>query len=324
MQTIQVIHTGGTIAMTNDPELETVNISEENPLLAMTTMLGHFANIKVDDYLNIPSPHITPNIMLKLSRRINQYLADEHIDGVVLTHGTDTLEETAYLLDLTISSNKPVVVTGAMRSGNEPGADGPLNLIQAVRTAANKQAQGKGVLVVFNDQIHAARHVTKTHTSNVASFQSPQFGPIGYISKQKVHIEQVLLDREHYQVDSFTKNILLIKAVSGMDLNWLEHLSHDSIHGLVIEAFGLGNLPPTALPPIETLLDRGLPVVLTSRCWQGTVEPSYAYPGGGKHLEEMGVIFSNGLNGQKARLKLMIALEHHLPSEQIKEIFKRT
>jgi L-asparaginase len=320
MKNVLVINTGGTIAMSVD-DSEGVKPMDDQAVSRILPFLERYANVTMINYLNLPSPHVTPPIMNQLRLKIEDELKQNKYDGVVVTHGTDTLEETAYFLDLTLPVNVPVVVTGAMRSSNELGADGPVNLISSVRTAVDPESRNKGVLVVFNDEIHAARHVTKTHTSNVATFQSPQYGPIGTISKKSVCYHHAPLDRETYSIEHADANVPLIKAVAGMDPSWLRFLLEQPIDGLVIEAFGLGNLPPAILPTLKQLLDKGTPIVLVSRCFNGQVQDVYDYEGGGKQLKEMGMVFSNGLNGQKARLKLMIALQQTRDFHELQGIF---
>ncbi|MFO1442989.1 asparaginase [Bacillus sp. Bva_UNVM-123] len=160
---VLVIHTGGTISMSEDSSTGAVSPTEHNPLIEKTTELSSMANIIVEEPFHLPSPHITPVEMYKLKELIETYKT-ENVSGVVITHGTDTLEETAYFLDLTLKSQVPIVVTGAMRSSNEIGADGLYNLISAIRVATCDEARNKGVLVVLNDEIHTAENVTKTHT----------------------------------------------------------------------------------------------------------------------------------------------------------------
>jgi len=320
LKKILVLNTGGTIAMSVDAS-EGVKPLDDQAVNKIVPFLERYADITMQNFLNLPSPHVTPAIMNHLRQRIEEELAAFPYVGVVITHGTDTLEETAYFLDLTLSLNVPVVVTGAMRSSNELGADGPVNLIAAVRTAADPDSVNKGVLVVFNDEIHAACHVTKTHTSNVATFQSPQYGPIGTIGKKHLHYHLAPLTREHYSISHADANVPLIKAVAGMDPAWLQFLLEQPIDGLVIEAFGLGNLPPAILPTLKQLLAKGVPIVLVSRCYNGQVQDIYDYEGGGRQLKELGIIFSNGLNGQKARLKLMVTLQQTRDFKQLQQLF---
>jgi L-asparaginase len=319
---IIIFNTGGTIAMEVDELTDSVRPGDKQPLHTIEPMLSRYAAFEMIDLFNMPSPHITPANMVTLAKKINEYAVQPSIAGFVVTHGTDTLEETAYFLDLTIDTNKPVVVTGAMRSSNELGADGPVNLIQSVRVASSADSQGRGTLVVFNDEIHAAMYVTKTHTSNVATFQSPQFGPVGTLSKKKITYNQPPAARKHqFQIQSAARNVPLIKMVTGMDPTWISWLLEQKIDGLVLEAFGAGNVPPSILPILKELTMQGIPVVMVSRCYNGYVQDLYGYEGGGKQLKELGIIFCNGLNGQKARIKLIVALEAGISPGELADHF---
>jgi L-asparaginase len=319
---IVVINTGGTIAMALDESTDSVKTGGNQPLHSAEPLLKQYAEIEMIDLFNVPSPYMTPDMMRELSKVVDSWLNREEISGIVITHGTDTLEETAYFLDLTVQSDKPVVVTGAMRSSNELGADGPVNLIQSVRVAANENSYGRGTLVVFNDEIHSARDVTKTHTSNVATFQSPAYGPVGVVTKRAVTFHQPAARLEKYIVSATSlPQVPLVKAVSGMDPAWLDFLTNTSIDGFVLEAFGAGNIPPSIIPVLDTLIAKKLPVVMVSRCYNGYVQDLYGYEGGGKQLRQMGVIFCNGLNGQKARIKLIVLLAADVNLETLDHLF---
>ena len=185
MKRILVLHTGGTIAMEEDKETGVVQPGEKNPLLKFIPDLEGDVDLIVEDVFHLPSPHMTPSEMLQLQVIIDERVKQDNIHGVVITHGTDTLEETAYFLDITLEKKIPIVLTGAMRSSNEIGSDGLYNFISAIWTACSDESYDKGVLVVMNDEIHTARYVTKTHTTNVATFRTPTFGPIGTIAKER-------------------------------------------------------------------------------------------------------------------------------------------
>ncbi|ARU63035.1 L-asparaginase [Tumebacillus avium] len=310
MKTILILTTGGTIAMIEDAASQSVRpVENAADLTKAIPNLNQYANVQVEAFSNLPSPHLTLDHLADLGRVIKEKLRREDIDGIVLTHGTDTLEETAYYLDLILPPGKPVIVTGAMRSSNELGADGPLNLLNAVRTAASCDAIGQGVLVVFNDDIHAARFVTKTHTSNVATFQSPSVGPVGFLDKRSVQIRHVPKPHAHIPVDGLVSQVGLLKMAYGMDDALLQFLIDSGSKGVVIEALGLGNVPPAVVPGIKRAIASGVVIVLVSRCFNGVVQDVYGYEGGGKQLRDLGALFSNGLNGQKARIKLMTALQ---------------
>ncbi|TFE00430.1 asparaginase [Jeotgalibacillus sp. R-1-5s-1] len=319
-KTLLLIHTGGTISMSED-QTGAVLPGEQNPLMAQTGSLNDYAQFIVESPFTLPSPHITPEHMLQLKNIIEKKYLTEDIHGIVITHGTDTLEETAYFLDLTLRLSIPVVVTGAMRSSNEIGSDGLYNLISAVRVATCDEAYGKGVLVVLNDEIHTAVNVTKTHASNVSTFQSPQYGPIGIVTKGGVLFHHTPKPDLKYTVTELNRNVAIIKAYAGMDSRLLEVLADLAYDGVIIEALGQGNLPPDTVSGLKNLIDKNIPVVLVSRCFNGIAQDVYGYEGGGRHLKDLGVIFSNGLNGQKARIKLIIGLSQSNDPDYIASIF---
>ncbi|MDC7953275.1 asparaginase [Liquorilactobacillus mali] len=315
MKTILILHTGGTIAMSQNED-GGVAPSSANPLDTFKNPFIGKLNLITEDVFNLPSPHIGPAEMLILEKRILQ-AASENIDGVVVTHGTDTLEETAYFLDLTVPNDFPVVVTGAMRSANEIGSDGLHNFQTAIQTAASDEAKNKGVLVVMNDEIHTARYVTKTHTTNVATFRTPTFGPIGLVTKNRVLFYEQLLLNDYHPIDHVVNHVYLIKAYAGMDPEMLEFMDNEETNGIVIEALGAGNLPPRVLPAIKKLLARKIPIVLVSRCFNGIAQEVYSYNGGGIQLSNLGITFCHGLNGQKARIKLLVGLSANLSTTEL-------
>lgn len=288
--------------------------SQVNPMTQIDTP---FEEIQVTsiDFLNVPSPHIRLEHMMTLYQKIKAEQAN--FDGFVITHGTDTLEETAYFLDTMAIPEKPIVLTGAMRSSNELGSDGVYNYQTALRVAADEKSADKGVLVVMNDEIHAAKYVTKTHTTNVSTFQTPTHGPLGLVTKREILYFKTAEPRVRFDLSAVSGTVPIIKAYADMDTVLLEALTNTDISGLVIEALGAGNLPPTILPTIKKLLERGLPIILVSRCFNGIAEPVYAYQGGGIQLEQDGILFVKELNAQKARLKLLIALNAGLKGQAL-------
>lgn len=282
-----------------------VTSSQINPMTQIDTPIEEIQVTSID-FLNVPSPHIRLEHMMTLYQKIKAEQAN--FDGFVITHGTDTLEETAYFLDTMAIPEKPIVLTGAMRSSNELGSDGVYNYQTALRVAADEKSADKGVLVVMNDEIHAAKYVTKTHTTNVSTFQTPTHGPLGLVTKREILYFKTAEPRVRFDLSAISGTVPIIKAYADMDTVLLEALTKTNISGLVIEALGAGNLPPTILPTIKKLLERGLPIILVSRCFNGIAEPVYAYQGGGIQLEQDGILFVKELNAQKARLKLLIAL----------------
>lgn len=315
-----LIHTGGTISMSED-DSGSVKPLDHNPLVELSKELHKFGELMVEEPFHLPSPHISIKEMLILKNIIEEY-SDRGIDGVVITHGTDTLEETAYFLDLTTKTPFPIIVTGAMRSSNEIGSDGPYNLISSLKVASSEKAKNKGVLVVLNDEIHTAANVTKTHASNVSTFQSPQYGPIGIVTKRGVTFHHSPNNLEYYDIKHIYKHVALLKAHAGMDSSLFLAIKDLHYDGVVIEALGQGNLPPAVIDGIVALQKEKIPIVLVSRCYNGIAEDIYSYEGGGKQLKQLGVVFSNGLNGQKARIKLLIALSTTNDIEEIIKMFQ--
>ena len=289
-----------------EDEQGNVSPNAQNPLNRLN-LPSDQVEIVAEDIFNLPSPHITLEHMLLLKNRIIA-ACDGDFDGVVITHGTDTLEETAFFLDSTIQRGKPIVITGAMRSSNELGTDGIYNLKTAIRVVADNDSHHRGVLVVMNDEIHSARFVTKTHTTNVSTFQTPTHGPLGLLTKNKIFYFHRDSENQHLDITSVTGNVPIIKCYAGMNGEILDLLDPNRIDGLVIEALGAGNLPPSTVAPIERLLAHHVPIVLVSRCFNGIAEPVYNYEGGGSRLHHAGVLFAPEVNSQKARIKLIIGL----------------
>lgn len=288
--------------------------SQINPMTQIDTPIEEIQVTSVD-FLNVPSPHIRLEHMIALYQKIKT--EQDNFDGFVITHGTDTLEETAYFLDTMAIPEKPIVLTGAMRSSNELGSDGVYNYRTAIRVAADEKSADKGVLVVMNDEIHAAKYVTKTHTTNVSTFQTPTHGPLGLVTKREILYFKTAEPRVRFDLSHISGTVPILKAYADMDSVLLDSLSHSAISGLVIEALGAGNLPPTILPAIQNLLTQNIPIVLVSRCFNGIAEPVYAYQGGGIQLEQEGILFVKELNAQKARLKLLIALNAGLKGQAL-------
>ncbi|HDK9451046.1 TPA: asparaginase [Staphylococcus aureus] len=321
MKHLLVIHTGGTISMSQDQSNKVVT-NDTNPISMHQDVINQYAQIDELNPFNVPSPHMTIQHVKQLKDIISEAVTNKYYDGFVITHGTDTLEETAFLLDLILGIEQPVVITGAMRSSNEIGSDGLYNYISAIRVASDEKARHKGVMVVFNDEIHTARNVTKTHTSNTNTFQSPNHGPLGVLTKDRVQFHHMPYRQQALENVNDKLNVPLVKAYMGMPGDIFSFYSREGIDGMVIEALGQGNIPPSALEGIQQLVSLNIPIVLVSRSFNGIVSPTYAYDGGGYQLAQQGFIFSNGLNGPKARLKLLVALSNNLDKAEIKSYFE--
>ncbi|WP_314846340.1 asparaginase [uncultured Streptococcus sp.] len=312
---ILVLHTGGTISMQADASGAVVT-SSDNPMNHVSNPLEGI-QVHSLDFFNLPSPHIKPKHMLALYQKIKEEAAN--YDGVVITHGTDTLEETAYFLDTMEVPHMPIVLTGAMRSSNELGSDGVYNYLSALRVASDDRAADKGVLVVMNDEIHAAKYVTKTHTTNVSTFQTPTHGPLGLIMKHEILYFKTAEPRVRFDLNHIQGLVPIISAYAGMTDELIDMLDLEQLDGLIIQAFGAGNIPKETAQKLESLLQKGIPVALVSRCFNGIAEPVYAYQGGGVQLQKSGVFFVKELNAQKARLKLLIALNAGLKGQVLKD-----
>ena len=321
MKHLLVIHTGGTISMSQDQSNKVVT-NDINPISMHQDVINQYAQIDELNPFNVPSPHMTIQHVKQLKDIILEAVSNKYYDGFVITHGTDTLEETAFLLDLILGIEQPVVITGAMRSSNEIGSDGLYNYISAIRVASDEKARHKGVMVVFNDEIHTARNVTKTHTSNTNTFKSPNHGPLGVLTKDRVQFHHMPYRQQALENVNDKLNVPLVKAYMGMPGDIFSFYSREGIDGMVIEALGQGNIPPSALEGIQQLVSLNIPIVLVSRSFNGIVSPTYAYDGGGYQLAQQGFIFSNGLNGPKARLKLLVALSNNLDKAEIKSYFE--
>jgi L-asparaginase len=320
---IVIIFTGGTIASKLDSEWGGVVPSMSGgEILARIPGIRTVADILVHEYGTFPGPHISIERMWEISQIVSQYVNDPTVDGVVVTHGTDTLEETAYFLDCCVDTAKPIVVIGAMRNSSEPDWDGPRNLRDAVTVAAHPASQGLGVLVCLGGIITAASETSKTDTQDLSTFVSFDFGPIGRISNGVVFFHRRPLHRESYQVSTVPSFVPLLKSYAGMDATLIDACLAAGCSGLVIEAFGVGNVTPPVFNALRAASSDGLPVVLVSRCPVGRVEHIYAYEGAGTHLHAAGIIFADYLNGQKARIKLICALGAGLDVDHIRSSFE--
>jgi L-asparaginase len=316
MKKILIVFTGGTISMTNDDQTSKSVISNnESDLISKISKRFHNFSLVPYLYSMKPSPSITPNDMLLIGQLIDTHLSDDEFVGAVVTHGTDTLEETAYFLDLFVQTKKPVVVTGSMRNFSELGYDGFSNLLSGILVASNPSSFNRGCLVVLNDEINSAIEVTKTHTLALDTFKSLEFGPLGIVDEQDVtYYRDSAKKKYHLTPSELTANVEIVKVVTGQNGDLIDFFTDSKkVQGIILEAFGRGNVPPTMVPAIKRAMDSGIKVVITSRCPKGRVRDTYGYEGGGYHLKQMGVLFAGDLSSQKARLKLMLALSQSNP-----------
>jgi L-asparaginase len=306
---IHLLFTGGTISMQHD-DAAGGNLPAHGgeALVALAPGIERIAPLHIEDWARLPACHLDQDRLWALRERVRAIAASGEAAGVVITHGTDILEETAYLLDRTLAPDFPVAITGAMRTSSDTAWDGPRNLRDAVTVAASPASRGRGTVVVFNGQVFAGRTAAKTHATDVAAFAAPHAGPLGRVDEGLVSYPSAEAARPAPVVPAaLTARVALLPAVVGDDGRMLD-LARPEHDGLVIEAFGSGNLPPGVVPAIGRWLAEGKPVVLASRCLYGQVTPTYAFEGGGARLVAMGVLPAGPRTPSQARMELTIAL----------------
>lgn len=317
-----MVFTGGTISMKIVPGRGAIPARGGREILASVPGIAAIADVTCEDFDRLPGPHWTPERVLDLARLLDERLGGDRFVGAVVTHGTDTLEETAYLLDLVLGARPPVVLTGAMKTVDDPVWDGPGNLLAAARTATSRAASGRGVLVVLDDTIHRARDVRKAHTESFAAFTSDGSGPCGVVDLDGVHFRTAPDRREPVRTARIESEVALIPAALGSDDRFLRHALATGSRGIVLEALGRGNVPPAMLPGVREAARAGVPVIVTSRCRSGRTAPRYGYEGGGSTLRDAGAIFGGGLGAHKARALLMVLLGAGRTAAEIREAFE--
>lgn len=320
MKRIVVLTTGGTISTRDVDGRGAKPVLRGEDLLKEIPGLGAAAEVEVAELTFVPGAFMTLATMRQMSERAQQILTRAEVGGLVVTHGTDTLEESAYLLHLTVGSDKPVVFTGAMRTSSQIGFDGYRNLYDAVRVAATDAARGLGALVVLNEEIHSARWVTKTNGQKEDTFKSPATGPVGVLYGDGPRLfmrpmaRTVLAPRLETKVD-------LVRLCVDCDDKFIRCAVESGSRGLVLEVFGGGRVNPTLLPAIDRALAAGMRVAATTRCATGHMWDMYGYEGAFRDLQRRGLLFAHDLPGHKARVKLMLALGNGLGPERMAGYF---
>ncbi|MGI6766938.1 MAG: asparaginase [Lentihominibacter sp.] len=321
---IRILTLGGTIAMKEDAHGQAKPAADGFKVVAQIKKYGDIgADVEVEAISNIPSSHLTVEGMLNVAKHIKELSDEGNTNGFVVTQGTDTQEETAYMLGLVLNIKQPVVITGAMRNGSEPSYDGIINVRNACRAAADPASQEHGVMLYCNDYLHEGKYVTKTHTSNVATFQSPIYGPVGMVEKHKVLYFRKSTQLEHFPIPDEVAEVAVIKCVAGIKDYLIEACIDVGVRGIVIEGLGRGHVPPGAIPAIKEAVKEGIPCVLCSRCESGFVLDAYSHIASAKHMKDIGMIFGTDLSGQKARLKLIAILGQTNDMEKICKLFER-
>lgn len=321
---IPILFTGGTIGMRHDSAAGgAVPTLSGRDILAATTGAELLGELAPEEWSANPGPHMTIERQWALRMRVRELLARPEVEGVVITHGTDTMEETGYLLARSLPPDRPVVLTGAMRSGSELGWDGPANLLDALRVASTPASRGRGAMIVMGGRIFSALDVVKTDTHMLDAFESPGAGPLGSVEDGRVFYQRTLaaLPRP-LDPPAPVGPVDIVTAHSGADARLLD-ASFEQARGVVIAALGRGNLPPLMADGIERWVRGGRPVVVASRAVRGRVGPTYGYPGGGRRLVEMGAMLAGSLRPQQARLELMLALGAGLSGTALSALLER-
>jgi L-asparaginase len=306
--TVVVLSTGGTIMARADPDtgklVPAVSAGELVEMMAWPEAPA----LEVEDFTSVPSWDLHGDLALRLARRAREHAARGDVDGVVVPHGTDTMEENVYLADLLLGAEAtPVVFTGAQRAASEPDADGPANLRSAIRVATTPAARGRGATICFAGEVHAAREVRKVHTSALRAFDSPGYGPIGHVDGEVVAFRRGAERRAAFDPERLETRVDLVRLYAGADARFVRAAVESGTRAIVLEATGRGNANDAVVDGVREAVAAGVTVVVCSRAAAGRVEPAYGR-GGGADLAEAGALFAGDLAGPKARILLQVAL----------------
>ncbi|HEY2421070.1 MAG TPA: asparaginase [Neobacillus sp.] len=317
MKKVVLLTTGGTIA--SKPNKDSGKLASgalTGEELAAMCNLPDDIEVIIESVFQKASIHITFEDLVVLKDKIESYFQDETVSGVVVTHGTDTMEETAYFLDLTIKDQRTVVVTGSQRSPEDLGSDVYINLRHAIYSACSEDLKGSGTVVVFNERIFAARYVKKEHASNIQGFNAFGFGYLGIIDNDEVQVFQKPIKRENYEIRSTVPQVEIIKCYIGADGKFIKAAREAGVKGIVIEGVGRGQVAPKMMEEIRKSISEGIQLVITTSAEEGSVYPTYDYEGSAYELFKEGVILGSDNDSKKARIKLAVALASGL--EKIK------
>ena len=292
--------------MRPDPETGKLVPAVSGPELVELLAWPDGPELEVDDVVSAPSFDIHGELALRLAKRVVEH-AGRPVAGVVVTHGTDTMEETVYLVDRLLDGETPVVLTGAQRGADQADADGPRNFRDAVRTAVSSSARGRGALVAFAGELHAAREARKVHTSRTHGFASPGYGPVGHVDGERVVFQRRPDRRPPLPAPETLAQVDLIRLYAGSDGRFVRASVASGARAIVLEGTGRGNANDQVVAAVREAVETGVPVAICSRCVEGRVEPVYGR-GGGRDLADAGALFAGDLAGPKARVLLQLAL----------------
>jgi L-asparaginase len=313
-----MLFTGGTISMVADPTAGgKVPTLDGAAILARAPGIDSIADILPIDLGRTPASHFSFPKLFEIASEIRRCQADPSIDGVVVVQGTDVIEETAFLWDLVVDGEAPVVVTGAMRAASDPNDDGPDNLRAAVRCAAAPELRGQGVQVVLDGTINPADAVTKTHASALDTFQCLDTGPLGHVVDERVVIQRQRGARRRVRTERAVDGVALLTAHVAMDGALLDAAATLGPPGIVVEATGAGNTAGGLVDAAARAIDAGIVVAFTTRCAAGAATPAYAFPGGGATWVRAGALLAGHLSGPKARIALALGLGAGLDGDDL-------
>lgn len=319
---VAVFVTGGTIVCSYDPVTGKARPAyHASELIDKIDGMHEGIDIELFEPCNVQGTELTLEKGLDVAVRIRDALKDDTVAGAVIVQGTDTLDEMSYFYDLIIDSDKPVVLTGSMKCFGELYSDMLGNLLGAVLVAGDPGSRGKGTMVFFNETVFSAADINKENANRIDAFQS-YAGPLGILDNKIPVFYRKPKEAERYEIDRICGRVEIIKACVGMGTRLLEYAVASKPDGIVLEAFGSGNIPSWMVPAVEKAIRDGIHVIISTRCFSGLAKAGYDYEGGGTQLEDIGAVFAGRLSSQKARIRLIVLLSAGRTPAQIREAFK--
>ncbi|GGP10439.1 asparaginase [Oceanobacillus neutriphilus] len=321
MKKVLMIATGGTIAS---------DTNEESGKLASGVLTGEEIiekcdipvdiEVKVDSFFQKASMHLNFSDLIKIKEELDNYLNEEAFDGIVITQGTDTLEEASYFMHLISNYNIPIVFTGSQRSPQEVGTDSFINIKNAILAACSEDLKDVGVTVVFNERIFHSRYVRKEHASNIQGFNAFGYGYLGIIDNNNVRVFQKPTYREYLELKRELPAVDIIKVYMDADGKYIQAAIDSGVKGLILEGVGRGQVSRTMMPVVKECIKQGIAVVITTSAVEGEVYPTYDYEGSTYDLMENGVLLGKDYDSKKARIKLLVGLASNVELEHLFDI----
>ena len=319
---VVIVTTGGTVAMKLDEKTGAlVPAVSGKDLIEAVPGLGKIATIETQEFINIDSSQMVPKIWRDLSEKVDSILAREDVTGVVITHGTDTMEEGVFFLQSTLKSKKTVAFVGAQRSASDLSADGPANIYDAVMTVVSPESKGWGAVLVMDQYVNGARYVQKSHTTNPHTFMSGQYGYLGYVTNNKLMKFNDVIKTSKVDLPKTLVKVPLFTTFPGDDGSSIKHAVDDGAKGIAVAGLGAGNVSKEVFEAVKYALSKNVPVVIGTRVYEGGVYPMYGSEGGGSTLIKAGAILSKDLALNKARLLLLLGISNGLKGEALSKLF---